>query len=159
MARTEEEIIGGYITVRIGDEARRLPTLKIAESRVWKQAFSKAFAGDLASPRQPGSAAMLAFMAADHLGSTVMLDLIVAYDKTKVLGGRKEIERVLDDDQMYAIYNQLIEVTFRFARELTATQLAMMVGAPQTVAPLNGASLPSLPSPSGDSGPTDSPPN
>lgn len=160
MARTEEERALGYIPVQCGDEVRRLPVLKIVDDAAWKAAFNKAWTGDTLKELRPGRTDMAGFMAADQLGSKVMLDLVIAYDKTKVLGGRKEIERLFDADQLQALYEKLVEVTFRFASSVTATQLAMMVYlTSQAGAPLGGANSASSQPPNGDSGPIASPPN
>lgn len=157
MARTEEEKVGGYITVRFGDEARRLPTLKIADSRTWKKLWADRFGADFdAMLSQPGEMSRL--QALDTHGTTTLLELIVAYDKGKVLNGRKAIEASLDDEAILALYNSLVEVSFPFALGMLAAKVLITPTSIPAV-PLDGASSPNSLSPNGASGLTVSPPN
>jgi len=115
--RTEAEIVSGTITVRIGKVEKSLPIRTIERSREWKRSLARALAGgdgigkmDLATAEDGGAVAVA-------LGDR-LLDLVVEYDETAALGGREWVAANGTDAEVYAIFRELLELSFPFAGDL-----------------------------------------
>lgn len=113
--RTEDEIVGGLLTVVLGSIRKPLRILTMREARVWKLSLVGKLGGeigslDLASTKDVGP---LIEAASDRI-----LDLVVAYDVDGTLGGREWLEGNASDLEVYSVFRRMLEVSFPFVRDL-----------------------------------------
>lgn len=160
--RSAEEVLGGYINVTVGHEVRHLPTLKIKAAREWRQSLSSRMAGmaktsigDLDLTALPNATASVMVGAGPilQLGSDLVLELVLDYDRTSALGGREHLEADSDDAEIYAALQSILGVVFPFVTDLRALlqEVLGMVGSAASIAdrstnsqPRNGASIPAV---------------
>lgn len=98
-----------------------MPTLKMRDEREWRALLAEkvnsiaetevgeADFQDWGNPATLKAAAMLAQVPAE-----VVLDLVLAYDKTEALGGRERLETEADSSQLWAIFQKAFTVVFPF---------------------------------------------
>jgi len=171
--RTDEQVAFGVIPCRVGRELRYMRTLKIRQAPAWKDLLGRTLVGRVAGFDLPalvsgnGGKAIEALIGLGNLGSEVVLELVVAYDRDGALGGSEWLGENADDLEVYAIFRQILAVHYPFARDvlsLTGAVAGLMAsGAQETVRELlsdASSSTPSSsngPSPSGAPAPTRSP--
>jgi hypothetical protein len=109
MPRTEEAAIGGLLTLTIGGRARAVPVLKIKHSREWKEKLGGVAAGIELDDDLAVTIGRLANLASDRA-----LDLVVAYDRTDVLGGRDAIEEEATDAEVFQALEVIVRATYPF---------------------------------------------
>jgi hypothetical protein len=107
--RTEGAALSGTLTVVIDGRARTLPVLKLKQSREWKERL-----GGVAAGIEVDDDLAVTIGRAANLASDVALDLLVAYDRTDVLGGRDAIEEQATDAEVFAALESLVKVTYPF---------------------------------------------
>lgn len=133
--RSQEELAGGFIRVVVGGSTRNLPTLKIRAEREWKlllaQTLGEAQVGlDFEEIRKGGDAAYQAMAPLANLATDLSVDLLLAYDKGGVLGGREFLEENADASEVYRALLKALKVAFPFVRDLrdAATEIRSLVG-------------------------------
>jgi hypothetical protein len=102
----EEEIVSGALSVTKDGRALSLPVLKIKRAREWRKAVAAEFDGE-----EPENTSDAMNVPADKI-----LDLVLAYDRTNVLGGRESIEDSMTDEELYDAFIAMWRKTFPFAR-------------------------------------------
>lgn len=116
--RSEQEIAGGFIRVRMGGVVREIPTLKIAASRKWKDdllvRLSAIGERDVSFSLTDGAKTMGALAPLANLATDTMVDVLLTYDTTGVLGGREWIEEHADDAEVYGALTRVLQVVFPF---------------------------------------------
>lgn len=155
--RTEDAGIAGVLQISMGGRVHRVPALKLRHSREWKERL-----GDIASGIELDDdlGKMLASVA--NLASDRALDLVVAYDRTGVLGGRDAIEDEATDAELFAALEVMVKATYPFARALRSVAEAFGPQLRELLTRLAGAAAGALsrasstptPSATGDSTPT-----
>jgi hypothetical protein len=112
--RTEEQRLRGVIPITWGGEVREVPTLKRGASRVWKDAMASALqeVGTL----QVGAVESLAL--AGNMAGDRMLDLVLEYDTTHVLGTREWVDENVDDTEVYQALRTFADVAYPFVSDL-----------------------------------------
>lgn len=118
MMRSEEEALAGFLRIRIGGNTVDVPTLKIKHSRKWKAEVTTAMGSVM--KRLPDANADNAdwLKPIANAPTEVMLDLVLAYDTTNVLGGRKAVEDNADDREVWEALQQMLGATFPFVAAL-----------------------------------------
>ena len=134
---TEEEVLAGLLTITIAGRSRTIPTLSISDARPWRAKVAAAI-GPIAAiqiaasdwEKLPGQLA---------LAEDVLVELICAYDRTDVLGGREWVEGHGHPRELGTIFTTMLESVIPFDRA------AIALGAAAAAAP---------PAPSSTSGPS-----
>jgi hypothetical protein len=113
--RSEEDVLRGVLPVTVGGEKREIPVLTIGKARKWKVELGKVVGTDVAamSLESLGDGASVANTVGDR-----MLELVLAYDEGAALGGREYLEEHATDQEIYAIFRGLVQVSFPFVRDL-----------------------------------------
>lgn len=124
----EEEVVAGTLSVTKDGRGLSLPVLKIKHAREWRTAVAEAFDGV-----EPDESADAMNVPADKI-----LDLVVAYDRQNVLGGKESIEDGMTDEELYDAFIAMWRKTFPFAR--LAKDL-MSAASPAPAKSPNGRSL------------------
>ena len=81
---------------------RELPVLKIKAARAWKAQLGTTRIDDLDDYSVP---------------TDIMLDLLLAYDTTGVLGGREAIEEVATDVEVFNAFQEVLRASFPFVSD------------------------------------------
>jgi hypothetical protein len=121
--RTEGAALGGTLTVTIDGRPVVLPVLKVEHSKEWKNRLGTVVA-DTNIAVDDDLSVTIGRVA--NLASDVALDLVAAYDRTNLLGGRDAIEEQATDPELFAALETLVKVTFPF--ETAARSLAEAFG-------------------------------
>lgn len=129
MARTELEQAGGFFIVRVGDDEVRLPELMHGEAREWSRRLAAGFGPVFATYEQewqPGDG-LAPVQLANERAMTAIVDSLLEYDRTGVLGGREGIER-MSTSAIHRLYRQLYEEAHPFDGDLSKAleQMATM---------------------------------
>lgn len=122
----EQRASASPLTVLVGGEAIDVPILTIRQSRDWKKlvqdkiglAFTEM--GDV--PRLIQSGGIL------NIAGDALMELVLAYDMTHVLGEREQLEDSMTDADLYRVFRQMIDITFPFVDDLRG--LVLMLGTP-----------------------------
>lgn len=83
-----------------------LPVLKIKRAREWRSAVAASFDG----------AESVDSADAMNVPAEKILELVVAYDHTNILGGKESIEDSMTDEELYDAFIAMWRKTFPFAR-------------------------------------------
>lgn len=126
--RSPEDVLAGILRIAVGGVEKLVPTLSIRATREWQdeiaqgpQAFSVPVNDD------DWSAAVVSEFAGLTLDS--ILHMVVAYDRTGVLGGRDWLEEHADPEQLYRAAEQMMEVAYPFAESPRVLLAALVVRA------------------------------
>ncbi len=134
--RSQEEVAGGFLRCRVGASTLDMPTLKMKDERAWRALLASKFQSlaetevgeadfrDFGNPATLKAAASLIQFPAE-----AVLDLVVAYDKTDVLGGRDALEAAADSAQLWAIFQSALLVVFPFVTSIGSLLREMQQGA------------------------------
>jgi hypothetical protein len=155
--RTEDAGLAGVLTLTIGGRPRYLPVLKLKHSRAWKERL-----GGVAAGIEMDDDLSVTVARAANLASDTALDLVAAYDRTDVLGGREAIEDEATDVELFAALEAMVKATFpfeghvrsvveAFGPQLRQVGMALMTS---VAVRLSQASSTPTPSVTGDSTPT-----
>jgi hypothetical protein len=130
--RSAEDVLAGVLRVAVGGQEKLVPTLPIKATREWQAALAAGpgrFHPDNLEDWTPTDASEFSSLTLD-----VILDIVVAYDRTGALGGREWLEEHADPAQLYAAAGQMAEVAFPFADDtkllLAALVVRSVVGSP-----------------------------
>lgn len=151
--RPEADKALGVIRVTFAGEQRMLPTLKIASAREWKSRLLGAVGGNIAEFYVEGQTVGSAIKDLGSLaviGSDLILDLVLEYDKAGALGGREWMEEHADDSEVYRLLKTMAGVHFPYVADLQAamTEVYRMFVTTSTAspsAPEESTSTPSSP--------------
>lgn len=143
--RTEDQKLRGVVPVGWGGEVREVPTLKRGASRAWKERLS----GALQEVGNFQVTAMDSISVAGNIASDTMLDLVLEYDQTHVLGDREWIDANVDDTEVYMAFRSFLDVSYPFVSDLRGAleEVRRLVGSLPSGSPGSTSS----PSPSGGS--------
>lgn len=117
--RSEGEIIGRRLTVRLGGRDKGVPVLPIGPMQEWKAALAER-ASELA--RAFGAGDDIRDWAAVKdvalsLGPT-LLELLIAYDREAALGGREWLEANATEEEVYEAFKVVAQHAFPFVRDI-----------------------------------------
>ena len=118
--RPDEEVAGGYISVTLGAQAKRLPVLPIVRNREWKRQFD-AMVAELGMNTESDDFEEVVRALSDSIEK--MLDLLIAYDETGALGGKEWIERHASDGEVYETFKKVKDAAYPFGFDLMARVL------------------------------------
>ena len=142
-SRTDEQRLRGVIPVTWGGEVREVPTLKRGPSRAWKESLAKAL--QEVGTFQVGAVESLVL--AGNATTDRMLDLVLEYDATHVLGDREWIDEHVDDAEVYRACRDFADVAYPFVSDLRGVLsevrgMGLLSAATPSVSPVstNGAS-------------------
>ena len=139
--RSPEDVLAGVLRIAVGGVEKLVPTLPIRATREWQAGLASG------EPRfAPDDAAdWTAVEASEFSGLTldVILDIVVAYDRTGALGGREWLEEHADPAQLHRAAEQMAEVAFPFAEDARALLAALVANRVVASTPRNSTSGPS----------------
>lgn len=143
--RTDDQKLRGVVPISWGGEVREVPTLKRGASRAWKEGLAQAL-------QEVGNfqvTAMDSISVAGNIASDRMLDLVLEYDQTHVLGDREWIDENVDDTEVYSAFRSLLDIAYPFVSDLRGAmeEVRRLLGS----LPSGSPDSTSLPSPSGGS--------
>lgn len=154
--RSAEELAGGFLRVVVGGSPRDLPTLKIRAEREWKLTLAKTLGEaqvglDFDELKKGGEATYLALAPLANLATDLSIDLLLAYDKGGVLGGREFLEESADASEVYRALLKALKVAFPFAVDVRSVinELINLIGMDRLVKLANSSSM-NGPVPTGD---------
>lgn len=110
--RDEEQATNGLLLIRIGGQIKEVPTLKIKHSRKWKDQVATVFGkitDRLPTTAEKNEDVLRPLM---NLASDVAIELVLAYDITTALGGKRWIEDNADDREVFEALQQMLTATF-----------------------------------------------
>lgn len=122
----EGQIVTRTIEVTWGGERKVLPVLPMKPADEWRRVFVETFPEVEADAEEMNVATALA------LAGSKVLDLMLAYDRTKVLGAREWIEENVTDDELVDAFVAAFNRSFRLGRlpmELMKSQMASSASA------------------------------
>jgi hypothetical protein len=114
--RTDEQKLRGVLPLRWGGEFREIPTLKRGPAREWKDKLAE-MVGEVGGL---SVGAIESISAAGNMAGDRMLDLVMAYDASGLLGDREWVDAHVDDLEVYAAFRSLLEVSYPFVTDLRA---------------------------------------
>jgi hypothetical protein len=103
----EGTVMAAVLPVKVAGVARRLPILPRKAAREWRALWRERLAAETSAEDLGRS-----FGEAAELTGDVLLDLIVAYDRTGYLGTRDEIDETASDREIRALYDAIAEEAF-----------------------------------------------
>lgn len=110
--RSEEDVLAGVLRIEVGDGVRVVPTLKAKYVGEWMARFAPP-AGAKERPLRDLSVADVVAIPAQNVERLV--DLMVAYDRTGVLGGRDWLLEHADPAQLQRAVEQMVANANPFA--------------------------------------------
>ena len=128
----EQQVVRATLSVTMDGQAYSLPVLKIKAADKWLEKVTKAFG---AMEKLEG----LSTQAAMNMPAKKILDLVVAYDTTNVLGGLAHIEENATSEDVYDAFLLMWRKSFPFGR--LATDLMTAVNPLAPARSQNGLSL------------------
>ena len=139
MAQSDSDAVVGILRIRVGTDAKEVPTLKAKYIDAWVHLVTGA----------EGSSKPLAEWTTDDAATFAahqierMLDLIVAYDREEALGGRDWLAENADPQQLRVALEQMVENASPFGDAPTITALSVSQGALLSILPgsSSGASM------------------
>ncbi len=151
MDRSEEQALAGLLPIRMGGTVHAVPTLKIKDSRKWREKVREKLGFD------PGKLDLSTdpFRSIAAIADTdQLLDLVMSFDTTHVLGTKAHIESTATDEEVWVAVWDMLGATFPLvARGRSAVEAygleEIMRLAMRLVAPSNPENSRSSPSPNG----------
>ena len=140
-SRSAEDVLAGVLRIAVGGVEKIVPTLPIRATREWQATLATGpgrFSPDNANDWTSTDASTFSALTLD-----VILDLVVAYDRTGALGGREWLEEHADPAQLYTAAGQMADVAFPLAddtRMLLATLVVRSVVGSNPPSSTNGPS-------------------
>lgn len=121
--RSQEELAGGFLRVVVDGSPRNLPTLKIRAEREWKLLLAQTLGEtqlniDFAALQKGGDSTYMALAPMANLATDLAIDLLLAYDRSGVLGGRDFIEEHMDASEVYRALVKCLRVAFPFVADV-----------------------------------------
>ena len=151
MARSEEQALADLLPVRMGGTVHAVPTLKIKDSRKWREKVRAKLGFDPAKVELSSDP----FRAIAAMADTdILLDLVLAFDIGHKLGTKAHIESTGTDEEVWVAVWDMLGATFPLvARGRSAVEAygleEIMRLAMRLVAPSNPEVSRSSPSPNG----------
>lgn len=115
-ARPDEQVVGGFIPVELGGEAKVLPVLSIRENRTWTKLFAGSIRAKLEAVGPLQSVDEVVGLLVESMDT--MMDLLVAYDRDKVLGDKEWIDTHATDREVYETLKRVTAAAFPFGVDL-----------------------------------------
>lgn len=126
--RTENDAEAGIVQVRMGGEWFSLPVLTIEQSEEWQAGVGAEIASldDGLDPEQEAAESITTVL---RQGSLAMRRIVVAYDRTEVLGGEGSIRQHMTQRELWEATERILDAEFPF--DTTAKRsVAEMFGLP-----------------------------
>jgi hypothetical protein len=103
----EEAVMDGCLLVKVAGVPRRLPVLPRKPAREWRALWRERLVAEK-SAEDIGQS----FGEATELTGEMLLDMIVAYDRSGSLGTRDQIDETASDREIRALYDAICEEVF-----------------------------------------------
>ena len=116
MERSREDVVAGILRIAVGGSERPIQTLNLRESRTWLVLACSKIAGFRGLINGDDSIESLSEFADTSLDT--ILDVVVAYDKQSMLGGRDWLEEHADPTQLYLAARDMGEVSLPFVHDV-----------------------------------------
>lgn len=116
MERSREDVVAGILRIAVGGSERPIQTLNLRESRGWLVFACSKIAGFRGLIMGDDSIESLTEFADTSLDT--ILDVVVAYDKQSMLGGRDWLEEHADPTQLYQAARDMGEVSLPFVHDV-----------------------------------------
>jgi hypothetical protein len=100
----------------VGGQPVRLPVLSVDDNEQWVERFNAEFASLLGE--LPGVESMAAASTLGVRGLSRMVDLLVAYDTTHVLGGADHLRATATPNEISVAFRKVLSAAFPFDNEL-----------------------------------------
>lgn len=114
--RPDEQVVGAFIAVVLGGEAKTLPVLSIRENREWTRLFAGSIRSKLDAVGPIESVDEVVTLLVNSMDT--MMDLLVAYDRDKVLGDKEWIDTKATDREVYETLKRVTAAAFPFGVDL-----------------------------------------
>ena len=114
--RADADVVAGTLHMRLGGYDKTLPELTIEENEVWQ---GKLVTG-LAEVLQTMDAVKDWDQAVRLVSRStpLMVDLLIAYDKSGMLGGRDWLRKNATNSELYDAFKEVAVASYPFARDL-----------------------------------------
>ena len=130
ISRGEQEAFAETITGTVNGEPITIPVLRIKHADAWRTELEvqAAVVGTSIFEGLPGMIGMSSSMI------EAMLELVIAYDRTGVLGGRDVFVENASDGEAWALFKQMIDASYPFVDDLNRMGLLLskVTSAPST---------------------------
>ncbi len=151
MEHSEEQALAGLLPVRMGGTVHAVPTLKIKDSRKWREKVRAKLGFDPAKLDLSAPEALAALPVA--LDTDQLLELVLAFDIGHVMGTKAHIESTGTDEEVWTAAWDMLGATYPLvARGRSAVEaygLEELIQLVRRFAPSSPASSRSTPSPNG----------
>jgi len=139
--RGETEAFAAKITGTVDGEPVSIPVLRIKHADEWRTELEvqAAVVGTSIFEGLPGMIGMSSSMV------QAMLELVIAYDRSNVLGGMDNFVEKASDGEAWALFKEMVDASYPFVDDLNRMGLLLskITSAPSTSGlSLIGASLP-----------------
>ncbi|MCA1570843.1 MAG: hypothetical protein LC798_11100 [Chloroflexi bacterium] len=126
----ENQVVAATVEVVWGGQRKSLPVLPMKPADAWRKQFVAAF---------PETAENVDAAVASHDAAQKLLKLMLAYDRSKVLGTKEWVEENVTDDELTDAFVQVYQRSFTYSR-LPRRLVEASVGMPQPARSPNGRS-------------------
>lgn len=110
-------MVAQSLSLRLGGYAKTLPVLSIADNEEWQTKFSQALADKLRHVEKikdwDGAVAVAS------ASTSLMLDLLVEYDKSGSLGGREWLRNNATPTEIYDAFKEVAQTSYPFAKDVS----------------------------------------
>lgn len=139
-------MVAGTIRIRLGGYVKDLPELNIEDNEAWQAKLAIGLADQLKhvdTIREWDQAVAVA-----SASTPLMVDLLVSYDLSGILGGREWIRQHASAAEVYAAFKEVALASYPFGRDLSKfpSLIGMMM---EQVAKVSSASTSSPPKSTG----------
>lgn len=114
--RPDGEVVAGTLRVRLGGYPKTLPELNIEDNEAWQGKLVVGLASVLKTMdaiKDWDQAVRLV-----SRSTPLMIDLLVAYDKSGVLGGKEWIRANATNSEVYEAFKEVAQASYPFVRDL-----------------------------------------
>lgn len=123
MPLTDSEVLAGALDVRFGQRRVTLPILTIAQNETWQALVGQRLATDVGGLSYESLANLHRSTGATF---DTVVELVLAYDLSNVLGGREVLRTEASNAQVWALFRRLLEASYPFATDLRTVALVVM---------------------------------
>ncbi len=133
--RGESEAFAAKITGTVGGEPVNVPVLRIKYAEEWRTELEvqAAVVGTTIFEGLPGMIGMSSAMV------EAMLELVIAYDRDNVLGGREAFEEKASDGEAWMLFKEMVDASYPFVDDLN--RMGLLLSKVTSAPSMSGLSL------------------